>query len=67
MTVAENLKYLRMKKGLSLAEVSRAVGVTRSTIQKYESGDVDIKRTMAIKLANVYGVTPSQIMLWDDE
>ena len=68
MTINQRLKYLREQSGLTLDEVSKHVGVTKQTVQKYESGVVvSIPSDKIEILAKVYDVTPGFIMGWDDE
>lgn len=51
------LKELRNRKKMSIAEVSRAVGVTQSAISNYETGYRIPRDETKIKLANLYGVS----------
>lgn len=41
MTVGERMKTLRKKRGISADTVAEAIGVSRSTIFRYERGDID--------------------------
>ena len=67
MNIGKNLKQLRELKELTLEEVGNYIGVKKATVQRYESGEIDIKRTIAIKLAEILGVTPAEIMGWGEE
>lgn len=66
MTIGERLKSRRESLGLTLEQVGDYIGVGRATVQRYESNAIDIKRTVAIKLAEILKTTPSYIMGWDD-
>ena len=67
MNIGENLKRLRERKNLTLEEVGNYIGVKKTTVQRYEIGEIDIKRTKAMKLAEILGATPAQIMGWVDQ
>ena len=64
MEIGTHLRYLRERKGLTLEEVGNYLGVNKATVQRYESGEIDIKRIVAIQLAEILGSTPSEIMGW---
>ncbi len=61
------IKELREKKGVTLREVATSIGVSYTTIQKYESGAIsNIKYDTIIALANYYHVHPTYLMGWSD-
>ena len=66
MDIGKRLKHLRDVSGLTQEEVGKLTGVTKATINRYETGEIDIKRTVAIKLAAVSNVSPAYIMGWTD-
>lgn len=66
MDIGKRLKARREALGLTLEEVGEALGVSRATVCRYESGEIDIKRTAALSLAKVLHVTPAYIMGWSD-
>lgn len=66
MDIGKRLKHLRDVSGLTQEEVGKLTGVTKATINRYETGEIDIKRTVAIKLAAVFNVSPAYIMGWTD-
>lgn len=66
MNIGLRLKELRETRGLTLEQVGEFVGVNKATVLRYESGEIDIKRTMAIKLSECLNVTPAFIMGWTD-
>lgn len=67
MDIGLRLRSLRESKGMTQEEVGKRIGVTKATVNRYETGEIDIKRTIAIKLADILDTTPSYIMGWDDE
>ncbi len=67
MSLQETLRRLREVRGMTLDEVSKRVGVSRQTIQKYESGVIaNIPLENIEKLAVAYGVPPARLMGWSD-
>lgn len=59
------IKERRKKLGLTLQEVADKLGLTKATVQKYESGyikDVDTERLE--QLANALDTTPAYLMGW---
>lgn len=67
MGIGSRIKALREARGLTLEQVGDFVGVNKATIQRYEIGNIDIKRNVAIKLAECLGTSPSYIMGWTDD
>ena len=67
MDIGPRLKRLRESQGLTLEQVGAHVGVNKATVQRYESGEIDIKRNVAIKLGEVLHASPAYIMGWSDE
>lgn len=67
MEIGHRIKYLRELKRLTQEELGKTIGVNKATINRYETGIIDIKRTTAIKLAKVFDVSPAYIMGWEKE
>lgn len=66
MTVADNLKNAREKSGLSYSELSKFTGITKSTLQRYETGTTSkIPLNVIDKIATALNVTPEHLMGWD--
>lgn len=67
-TVAQNIKSLRLKRGLTLLDVAKFLGVQEATVQRYESGKIKhIKYETICKLADLFDCEPSHIMGWEEE
>lgn len=61
------LKDRRMELGLSLRDVAGIVGVNASTINRWESGEIDdMKRKRVYAYAKALQISPSIIMGWED-
>lgn len=68
MDIAEKIKYLRKKYGLTLEQVGNAVGVGKSTVRKWETGQIaNMRRDKIEKLATALHTTPAYLMGWEDE
>lgn len=68
MTMAETIRMLRLKRGITQEELGSIIGVQKSAIRKYESGMVEnIPRSSIKRMADFFGVTPSYLMGWEDE
>ena len=64
----ENIKLYRKQAKLTQDELARRAGYTdRSSIAKIEKGLVDLSQTKIKQFADIFGVTPSTLMGWDEE
>lgn len=67
MHLNEHIKEYRKKARLTLEEVAQRIGVSRQTIQRYESGVIsNIPPEKIEKLAKVFGIDPSVLMGWNE-
>lgn len=67
MTVYERIKNRRNELGLSVDYVADALGVSRTTVYRYESAEIEKLPTSIIeKLAKVLHTSPSYLMGWTD-
>ncbi len=66
MKIGDRIRNLRIEQGLTQEEVGNCIGVNKATVMRYENGEIDIKRTVAIKLAGALHTTPAYIMGWDN-
>lgn len=68
MTMGEYIKQLRTSHGFSQEELGRMVGVNRAAVNKWECGRVEnIKRSTIEQLAKILGVSPADLMCWNDD
>lgn len=66
--VYKNIKKIRLEKGMSQEELAHKVGYTdRSSIAKIESGKVDLTNTKIVEFANALGVSPMQLLGWQED
>lgn len=68
MALKENIKNARLALNLTLDDVAKIVGVSRQTIQRYESGVIgNIPSDRLEKLAIALHTTPGILMGWDKD
>ena len=66
--IGERIKQLRKEKGLSLENLADAIGTSRQTIHRYETGIItNIPPEKVEALARVLLTTPSMLMGWNDD
>ena len=68
MTIGEKIKRERLKKNLTQEYVANYIGTTKQAVYKYENSVVTNIPTDKIELlADLFGVSPSYLMGWEDE
>lgn len=68
MDTKKILKEQRIKLGLTMKQVSEAVGVSESTISRWESGAIaNMTREKIVLLSQALKISPSVIMGWSKE
>lgn len=64
-TIGNNIKRRRREKQLTLEELARAIGTSKQTIQRYESGVIgNIPSDKIEALAEALDVSPAYLMGW---
>lgn len=67
MDTKKLLKEARIKRGLTMKQVSEMVGVSESTISRWESGAIaNMTREKIVLLSDALHISPSDIMGWTD-
>ena len=67
MEIKDILKNRRLERNMSLKDVADMVGVTISTISRWESGDIsNMRRDRIVSYANALAISPSVIMGWEE-
>lgn len=68
MTIYERIKFRRKELDLTAEEVAKALNVSRATIYRYESSEVEkLPITILEPLAEVLKTTPAYLMGWTDK
>ena len=64
----QNIQERRKELGLTLADVAKAVGVSKGTVSRWESGQIDnMRRDRLTALAKVLQVSPLSLMGMEDD
>lgn len=59
MTIGQLITEKRKEKGMTLEDVGRAVGVSKATVSRWESGDIHkMKRDKIAALSKTLGIDP---------
>ena len=68
MEIKDKIRLRRLALGLTLDEVASKVGVTKSTVKKWETGQIaSMRQTKIAALAKTLGVKPTYFIYEDDE
>lgn len=68
MEIKEIIKNRRSELCLTLEEIGRRVGVSRATVQRWETGEIkNLGRDKIAALAAALHVTPEYLLGWTDE
>lgn len=67
MTIGDRIREKRKVKRYTLEQLAEEVGVTKSTILKYENGSIAIPSDKIEKLAKSLNVSPAYLMGWTEE
>jgi len=63
----DRIAYLRKKNDMTLKDVSKRLGVSEATAQRYETTIKNIPYEIIMKYAALFGVEPSYIMGWTND
>ena len=67
MNVNERIKQRRQQLGLNVNDIAEALGISRATLYRYESHEIEkLPISIAEPLAEILGTTPSELMGWDE-
>ena len=65
--LGDNIKNRREELGLTLQEVGEYIGVSKATVQRYESGEIkNLKLVTIERLTQVLKINPVYLMGWED-
>lgn len=65
-TPPNRLRELRLASGLKIYDVAARIRRTTATIEHWERGETTVPDRMKFALAELYEVTPSYLMGWDE-
>lgn len=65
MSIGKRIKLLRTKRGISIDELAARLGKNRTTVYRYENGDIEnLPLSILNPLANALDTTPAHLMGW---
>lgn len=68
MEMNEKIKARREELNLTLQEVGEYLGVSKATVQRYESGEIkNLKQETIVKLCEILKVSPAYLMGWEEQ
>ena len=62
-----NMREARRRKGFSISDVSKAIGVHGNAIERWERGEAEPMGSNLIALSKLYGCSPDWLMEQDDK
>ena len=67
MEFKDIVRKRRLEIGATLEEIGKAVGVSKATVQRWESGEIkNVRRDKINRLADALQTTPSCLMGWEE-
>ena len=57
-----NILKFAQAKGISISELARRVDMQGHTLRRYTREECEVKKDLAIKLAEVFGCMPSEVL-----
>ena len=67
MEIYEKIKNRRKELGLSAEDVAESLGISRATVYRYESADIEkLPITSLVPLAKVLKCSPGYLMGWEE-
>lgn len=65
MSIGKRIKLLRTKRGMSIDELAEKLGKNRTTVYRYENGDIEnLPLDILNPLAEALDTTPGNLMGW---
>lgn len=67
MSIGQRIKTSRLQQGLSIDDLAHKLGKNRTTIYRYENGDIEnLPLGILDSLANALNTTPAYLMGWEN-
>lgn len=66
MSIGQRIKSMRVQQGLSIDDLAHRLGKNRTTIYRYENGDIEnLPLGILDSLAEALNTTPAHLMGWE--
>ena len=67
MLIGQRIKSMRIEQGLSIDDLASKLGKNRTTIYRYENGNIEnLPLSILDSLANALNTTPAYLMGWEN-
>lgn len=67
MSIGQRIKTMRIQQGLSIDDLAYRLGKNRTTVYRYETGDIEnLPLGILDSLANALNTTPAYLMGWEN-
>lgn len=67
MSIGQRIKYMRKEQGLSIDDLAEKLGKNRTTVYRYENGDIEnLPLGILDSLASALNTTPAYLMGWEN-
>ena len=60
--IGSRIKKLRREKDWTQADLAELAGISQRNISRYESGNIEPRKSTVLKLANVFGVSTEELL-----
>ena len=68
MRIGERIRITRIKQGLTIEELATRLGKNKTTVYRYENGDIEnLPLSILDSLANALNTTPAYLMGWSEK
>lgn len=68
MSIGQRIKAMRVQQGLSIDDLAYRLGKNRTTVYRYENGDIEnLPLGILDSLANALNTTPTYLIGWDSD
>lgn len=68
MLIGKRIKFLRTQRGMSIDELATKLGKNRTTVYRYENGDIEnLPLDILNPLAEALNTTPAHLMGWGSD
>jgi len=64
--LGKHIRNLRIKNDLSIEEIAFKAGIDAQNLRKYELGKQEMKVSMLKRIADAFGISTSQLLLFDN-
>lgn len=65
--IGQRIKLLRKRKGLNQQELAQILGKSLRTVQKYETGEIEVSIAIVNQLADILETTPTYILGYETD